>query len=135
MIPTTCAVCQEPLVARARPGNPRRYCSSACRNEAYRARLERSSELDDLDVDLPRLDSTTLVRAQLVAVAEELAVDRSSAPPEEQLARALLEARTLATALIRLEPRLPTGLAWRSATLGEQLLSHLSDLFESEPPR
>jgi hypothetical protein len=38
---TTCAECGADLPRRIRPGRPRRYCSHACRERAYRARHSR----------------------------------------------------------------------------------------------
>lgn len=123
----TCPVCGDAITPRATPGRPRRYCSGRCRTEAYRTRQALELELGEPLEDQPNVD--TVVRAELLDVADALIDDSRSAPPEEQLVRAVIETRNLAHSYRRLAPRLPTGLAWRADQAGARIDAVVDDLF------
>jgi predicted nucleic acid-binding Zn ribbon protein len=121
----SCVVCGNPIATRERPGNPRRYCSAACRTEAYRERQAQS--FFEPVGEQPNV--LAIVKTDLAAVVESVLEDEASAPAEEQLARAVIETQTLATAYRRLEPKLPHGLSWRAADMGERINNAINDLF------
>lgn len=121
-----CVVCGESLPPKRRTGPAARYCSGRCRTEAYRTRLAQSIQ--------PGVGSSSppaglYVGAELIEAADALLAAAADAPPEDRLARALIEARTLAHQLARLEVELPPNLAWRSAECGRRLVDVVADLF------
>lgn len=126
MSPQVCAICGEAIPARATPGRPRRYCSGRCRTEAYRIR-----QMDAFDSELvgPQPSPAAYLRAELVQVAETIIEAEAKAPAEEQLARAIIEARALAAAFHGLSPQLPPALAWRAGTMAQQITTTLKRLF------
>lgn len=121
-----CQVCGESIPARPTPGRPRRYCSGRCRTEAYRIR---QSEAFNTDLDTPQPRTDAYLRAELLEVADVLLTGDSKATPEEQLARAVIESRTLAATFQRLSTQLPPGLAWRASSMATQISSTLKKLF------
>lgn len=77
-----------------------------------------------------------VVRAELLEVADAILTGERSAPPEDQLARAVIEGRTLARSLRRLEALLPKGLSWRAGEAGTRLDAMLDELFPlNDEPR
>lgn len=132
MSPYRCANCGDPIPPRATPGRPRRYCSGRCRTEAYRDRLAAEFLAEPITEPQPRPD--TLIRAELLEVAAALVEDSEAAPPEDQLTRAVIESRTVASQFRRLEPRLPKGLAWRAGEAGRRIDETLDDLFPIDTP-
>lgn len=109
--PITCAVCGEHLVAQAR-GRVRIYCSDACR---MRLQRRRGSGLPD--------DRFVPVESPNASVS----VPRSSS--DAQVERAILEARAVMFALLRLGVEARPELAWRCQRLGEALKEALDDTF------
>lgn len=126
MTPSRCTTCGEPIPARATPGRPRRYCSGRCRTEAYRQRQAAAFEAEQIG---PQPNPLEYVRAELLAVADTIATNNAAAPVEDQLARAIIETRTLAGSFRRLEPRLPNGLGWRAGEASKRLERVVADLF------
>lgn len=80
----------------------------------------------------PQPNPEAIVRAELVDVAQALLADAASAPPEDQLARAVIETRILASQYRRLEPELPRGLGWRAAEAGRRIDAVADELFTPE---
>lgn len=128
-----CAYCGSSVPPRPTAGRPRRYCSGACRTAAYRDRQAAEFYAEPLPLIAAPPDTT--VRAELLEVADALVSADRSAPPEDQLVRAVIEGRTLARALRRLEPLLPKGLAWRAGEAGSRLDETLDELFPLDEPR
>lgn len=73
-----------------------------------------------------------VIRAELLEIADVLITDAASAPPEERLVRAVIETRVLASQYRRLEPDLPSNLAWRAADAGRRIDAVVDHLFEPE---
>lgn len=115
---------------RPTAGRPKRYCSGACRTAAYRDR--QAAEFYAEPTPLLSAAPDTVVRAELLEVADALIEDRASAPPEDQLVRTVIEWRTLSASLRRLEALLPKGLAWRAGEAAKRLDAVLEDLFPTE---
>ena len=117
-----CQQCGETLPPRGRSGPPRRYCSGRCRMEAHRDRqvgpFAASAVFEPAGgppPDVPPLEAGW-------------SEDRS-VPIEDQLARALIETRTLADGYARMAPQLPPGLASRSTRMSSLLTDALTRLF------
>lgn len=121
-----CVVCGE-RIQGASKGRPRRYCSGRCRTEAWRDRT--ASTFFEEGMPTPAPAAEPIVRAELLEVADLLITGAASAPPEEQLTRAVIETKTLATQYRRLEPHLPKGLAWRAGEASKRLDEAVEDLF------
>lgn len=82
--------------------------------------------------DLPQPPAPVVearVAAELLEVAEAVIVDELSAPPQERLARAIVETRVLSTEYGRLAPELPPGLSWRAADMSDILDRSVDRLF------
>jgi len=107
-----CAACSRPLTP-APTGRPRLYCSPRCRKAASRARARSWWPADPLAG--PPLDAPALVAPD--------------APPDEQVAAAVLETLALAGALHRLGREARPRLAWRCETLAAALDAALADTF------
>lgn len=122
--PTVCSECGKPLPISAGAGRPRRYCSDVCR---YRARHARAREHAGEPV-IPAEPAPD--RSELVASLTFL-VDPAAAPaaPEDQLARALLEVRTVAGSLRRLRTELAPRLAGPAGKLANALERELRRSF------
>ena len=105
----TCRHCGSPLPEGSRP--TRLYCNDTCRQAAHRSHPS---------VPLPE-----------IANAPDAVADAYLAPhePVEQLAVAVLHARSLARVFLRLSRTVPAPLAWRSATVGVDFTTSLDDNF------
>ena len=123
-----CAQCGRALPPRARTGRPRRYCSGACRTEASRDRQALEVYVEDVEQPPAKLVAAQ-VREELLEVAEAVLVSELSAPPEDRLARAIVETRVLSTEYGRLAPELPPGLAWRAEDMSTSLDRSVDRLF------
>ena len=110
----TCAWCNGTLPARRRTGRPRRYCSSACRQSAHRAKTGYIDWAASADVRLPDLSDPL--------------------PPDtdEQAVRTLLEMRVLAGVCLRLGIEARPQLAWRFGRLGDGVVTLIDELFEGD---
>lgn len=122
---THCADCGEPLPPR-KPGSgrPRRWCSEACRKKAHRRRHA-------VVVDWTAAGPVRLVPYVPPEGTIPTPPPREKvAPPEEQLAAAVLEAYTLAGLLRHLAHKVGRPQhAWRAEKLAEGLTELLEDLF------
>jgi hypothetical protein len=94
----TCCQCGGPLPKGSR--RDRRYCSSRCRKAAERDRAS---------------------VAELIPVGVERGHLPPAAHPDEQVAVAILEARSVAGALLRLGREARPQLAWRCEGVGEAI--------------
>lgn len=105
-----CRFCNRELPRRAPgAGRPRRYCGDPCKNAAYRQR---------------KLEAEYRPRPAFPETAPP-----PTPNPDEQAARAVLEARMLAAAFIRLSELLPPSLAWRFEQTGYAMQAVLADHF------
>jgi len=113
-----CAHCCAPIVQPLGAGRPRVYCSTRCRVAGHRARVVRE-EFETIEVFE-------------VAPAEASV----SAPPvapvstDEQVARAILEARMVAGAFLRLGHEVRPAFAWRCENTGLDIKAALDAYFE-----
>lgn len=111
---TSCLECGEPIGQPA-TGRPRRYCSGRCRKAANRRKQ---------------------LTARLVAVGhlQTVGVEQGSLPaaadPDQQVAVAILEARNLAGAFLRLGREARPQLAWRCEGVGVAITGALHRYFE-----
>lgn len=127
-----CVQCGEVLPPRGKSGPARRYCSGRCRQAALRDR-QSAIEWDawqnaNADVDLSKL--TVAAVEPLPALLAEI----DSAPPEDQLARAVLETKTLAETYHRLGHETGPNLAWRATRMGDTLTAALRRYFQQGDP-
>jgi len=104
--------CTNP-VAQPKSGGRRRFCSAACKQAAYRARRN--------EIVWEPLDP---------AVAEHVPEPTPTPNPDEAVAGAVLEARTLAGTFHNLGRRARPQFAWRCTKTGEAIHSALDDYFE-----
>ena len=102
-------------VTQPKAGRRRRFCSPACRQAAYRRR-----HIDEIVWE--PLDNAGV---EPVASAPE-----STPRPDEAVAGAFIEARTLAATFTNLGRCARPQLAWRCAKTGEAIHSTLNDYFE-----
>ena len=100
--------CGELVVRSSTSGRIPRYASPACRVRASRAR--HSTDLEPLP-------------------GAPVAVTVQSHRPDDQVARAILDARAVAYALTRLSRQVRPEFAWRCERLGTAILSALADTF------
>lgn len=107
--PTICATCRQPLTQPKR-GRARVYCSTACRKSAFRSRQVSFGYLP-----------------QIVKDAEATVAGIST---DEQVARAVIEARSVGLALVRLGAEARPEFAWRCAKAGEAITEALADSFK-----
>lgn len=122
-----CAECRAELPAQTL-GRPRRYCSSSCKSRAKRRRAAMAvpwppAAPEDYPVDRHAVNRRTA--AGLIAAME----GAPAAPPEDQLAQALLEVGWLAYTLESLERSLPMALAGPAGELGRRIRSAREVLF------
>lgn len=61
----------------------------------------------------------------MIQVADMILTEETKASPEDQLARAIIEARSLEASLQRLAALLPPALSWRAATLANAISTTL----------
>lgn len=130
-----CVVCGAQFAPRPTPGRPRVYCSSACKVRAYRERMKRDLEPPTFPAPPTVNVPPAKIRAQIIEATDALFAAEESAPPAEQLARLIIEARTIAYHAGKLEPLLPPTLSWRAYALGEQITLALARLFPLDPVR
>ena len=103
---------------RAKTGRIPVYASNACRVRALRSRraalasLEQASTLEPVD--------------ELVASASVKVFSSSS---DEQVARSILEARSIGYAFQRLGATARPELAWRCSKAGEQIIRTITEFF------
>ena len=103
--------CQQRLTQPKR-GRPRRFCSAACRKAAYDVRRN------------------TIAWEALDPAHAEQATEPSPAPrPDDAVALAIIEARTLAGAFTRLGRHARPQLAWRCEKTGAAIHAALDDYF------
>lgn len=95
-----------------RRGPAPQYASATCRKRAERRRRLHRSDLEPWGAPPPSPPST----------AKQTSAD-------EQVARALLEARTVGFALVRLGTEARPELAWRCTKVGQALLASIADTF------
>ena len=107
-----CKQCGEELPPRARTGPAREYCNGRCRMEAHRDRVSASVTFDGS----PAVEFTV---PELV----------TPVPVEDQLARAVIESRTLADGFARIAPDLPPQLGHRARSMSRVLHEALTRFF------
>ena len=101
-------------VTQPKAGRRRRFCSPACRQAAYRRR-----HIDEIVWE--PLDN---------AAIEHVPEPMPTPNPDEAVAGALVEARTLAGTFRNLGRRARPQLAWRCTKTGEAIHTALDDYFE-----
>ena len=121
---TICLECGTPVQQTA-GGRPRLYCSNGCRQAAHRRR----HSIDGL-----------VHAGSLEAVGREHGMLPPPAPTEDQVACAILEARAIAGAFLRLGREACPQLRWRCEGVGKALDEALARYFreledERRPPR
>jgi hypothetical protein len=107
-----CVGCGVPI-QQPRTGRPRRYCSTRCKKADYRRRHN--------EIVWEPLDP---------AVAEHVPEPTPTPNPDEAVAGALVEARTVAGVFTNLGRRARPQLAWRCTKTGEAIHTALDDYFE-----
>jgi len=112
MVASLCAYCHQPLPARRSRGPAASYCSRACRQAAYRARLLQNARLEPLGL-----------------AAQTITPVLAPAAADEQVAQAILEARSVAGSFIRLSREARVEFAWRCGKVGEAMLDAMDDYF------
>lgn len=100
--------CGEILVRRGRSGPAPQYATALCRKRAERQRKS------GIDLDL-------VVHADPQPTIH--------VPVDEQIARAILEARTIGFAFTRLGTKARPELAWRCTKVGEAIIDALGESF------
>ena len=99
-------------VTQPTTGRPRMYCSIRCKQAAWR----RSQSL----ARLVPVDRSKTIAATLPA----------SAHPDDQVARAIFEARGIGAAFLRLGREARPQLAWRCEKVGDAITAALHAYFE-----
>jgi hypothetical protein len=110
---TVCLECGTP-VHQIAGGRPRLYCSNGCRQAAHRRRHA-------VDALIPA--------GRLEQVSEEHGILPPPAPTEDQVACAILEARAIAGAFLRLGREACPQLRWRCEGVGTALAEALARYF------
>jgi hypothetical protein len=105
--------CGAILIRRGRSGPAPQYASAVCRKRAER---QRKSGID--------LDQVVHAGAPIP--------ERSNVPTDEQVARAILEARAIGNAFIRLGKEARPEFAWRCDRAGRAIVAGLRDAFGKE---
>lgn len=111
---SSCLECGQRITQPA-TGRPRLYCSGRCRQAACRR---------------ARAGANLAPAEALEPVGDERGVLPASVHPDEQVARAVLEARGLAAALRRLGREARPQLAWRCEGVGAALDDALARYFK-----
>jgi endogenous inhibitor of DNA gyrase (YacG/DUF329 family) len=111
---TTCMECGA-AVPQPTTGRPRLYCSKRCRQAAFR----RSRSIAKL-VPVDHMETIGTAHGTLPAPAH----------PDDQLARAIFEARGIGAAFLRLGREARSQLAWRCERVGEAITEALHAYFE-----
>lgn len=113
-------LCEAPYcanrVTQPRAGRRRRFCSAACRQAAYRRRHHEIlwEPLDDA----------------FVRPAEVTPEPEPASRPDDAVAGAIIEARTLAGMFANLGRRARPQLAWRCTKTGKAIHAALDEYFE-----
>lgn len=117
-------------------GRPRRYCTDGCREEAKaRRRLERSTGWTAAAVEMAEIPADPLThRRQTLESIADLLDGAPAAPPEDRLAQALIEARTLSYALRRLAVEVAPPLRARALGLATAITDALRRHFHEVLP-
>lgn len=115
-----CRQCGEALPPRGKSGPARVYCSGRCRMEAHRDRLAGSVS------GSAAFEPAGPVPPPAEGLVPPVVLD---VPVEDQLARAILEARTLADGFDRLAPLLPPQLGSRASRLAGVIHAGLNRWF------
>lgn len=108
------------------------YCSNACKVRAYRERHKVEEEPPRFPAPVQAAVPPAKVRLEILEVVDVLFERDETAPPADQLARLIIEVRTIAHHAGRLESVLPPQLAWRAFGLAEQLTDALARYFPLE---
>jgi hypothetical protein len=111
---TSCLECNEPI-AQPATGRPRLYCSGRCRQAAQRRK---------------HLTAGLVATRHLQTVGVEHGSLPPAADPDQQVAVAILEARNLSGAFIRLGREARPQLAWRCEGAGVAITEALHRYFE-----
>jgi hypothetical protein len=112
MVASLCAYCHQPLPARRSRGPAASYCSRACRQAAYRARLLQNARLEPLGL-------ASLTIAPALAPADV----------DSRVAQAIAEARSVGGAFICLGREARVEFAWRLTKTGEAMLDAMDRYF------
>ncbi len=110
---TVCLECGSP-VRQTAAGRPRLYCSNHCRQAAHRRR---------------HADAGLFPAGSLEAVGQEHGTLSPAAPTEDQVACAILEARAIAGAFLRLGREACPQLRWRCEGVGKAMTEALTCYF------
>ena len=113
---TICLECGS-SVQQTAGGRPRLFCSNRCRQAAHRRR----HAADDL-----------FPAGSLEPVGEERGILPAPAPTEDQIACAILEARAVAGAFLRLGREACPQLRWRGEGVGKALTEALACFYFRE---
>ena len=111
----TCAWCGEPIAQTNRRGPKPRHCNANCRVAAHRARR-----------------ATAALAAEFEPELRASATPTSAPPVDEQVARALLEARGLVGTLTRLGLEARPQFAWRCTRIAQALAAVLRETIGEE---
>lgn len=127
-MPTALArcTCGAPLPSDAT--RRRVYCSERCRVAAFRARKAAETAIAELRAEAGELEALEPVRAEWPVINPD-PEPRPRVHPDEQAARAVLEAQRLAGAFARLGREARPEIAWRCEKLAAALREALADLF------
>jgi hypothetical protein len=112
-----CTHCNTPLPPQPATGRRRRYCSSACRSAAHRARAGSFEPMTQPAVSQPSGEIELLLAGR-------------GADTDEQIAAAILEAQALAAVFTRLGRQARPTLGWRCALVGQDIHDTLVHYFE-----
>lgn len=110
-----CSWCNEPIERRASRGPAPSYCCSAHRVAAHRARQRYAAFADEF------------VSPEIAAGSKSAA--GTSSPKDNEVAHAILEAKTLAGTLYRLGREARPQFAWRCAEVAAALTAVLESVF------
>jgi hypothetical protein len=108
-------------------GRQRRYCSHRCRTEAYRDRQAKHEWIDFEPA--PQVVTNQQLRAELEAVFDEVLISETRAAPEDRLARAIIESKTLASTYQELSREVEPNLSWRASRMSETLSAAIQRYF------
>ena len=112
MVSLLCAYCHQPLPARRSRGPAASYCSRACRQSAYRARVRQEARLEPLGL-------------------AALTVSPAAAPADvdSQVVQAIAEGRSIGGAFVCLGREARVEFAWRCTKIGEVMLDAIDRYF------
>ncbi|CAB4218578.1 hypothetical protein UFOVP1608_38 [uncultured Caudovirales phage] len=125
MSATQCVYCQEPLPPRGRSGPARRYCSGRCRQAASRDRA--------VAVEWDVWTGSTTADDPTIEELPEYLTSAHTATPEDQLAQAIVETRSLAEIYRRLALENGPNLAWRASRMADTLTAAVRRYFNGDP--